>query len=432
MTLRQRMRHLRSLLPAAALCVAAVLTPYSAFADTDLIVGDSAVVAYANGDAVNVRSGPGTGEPILAEVPEGHAVWVADGIFWAEDGSAWYQVEANGVVGYMIADYLANAGGVGGPSGDVMASEQVYVRSGPSTADPILGNLQGGDWVTLAGESSNGFHAVYWGDYLGWVYAEYLVTGGAPVAEPPPAGETGTRFTLDSVNLRVGAGLENGVIDVMPAGTELWLTGNTGNGFAEVDGAFGTGWVAAEYLGTQAPASEEATAAPVPQSAGSLITWPVSGGEWSFLQGYNGSSHYNSGLWQYQDSIDLVRADGATAGEPVYSPVNGTIRWFDPATGGVSIDMGNGYAFAMFHAFYDDSLQEGDTVVQGQYLGTIAPAGQAAAGGTPHLHIAVWATEDGGNWSRQSVPFTGELAIAGSEFSNSGAGFEHTGTVVNP
>jgi murein DD-endopeptidase MepM/ murein hydrolase activator NlpD len=233
------------------------------------------------------------------------------------------------------------------------------------------------------------------------------------------------------VNLRAAASTDSAVLGVLPAGVELWITGQIVNGFAEVSGDAGAGWVSTQYLTSEAPVAPTAPAAPAPSGSG-LVVWPVSGGEWSFLQGYNGSSHYDSGLWQYGDSIDLVRTDGSTAGQPIYSPVSGTIRWFDPSTGGISIDMGNGYAFAMFHAYYDGSLQEGDFISQGQYIGTIAPAYEAAAGSNPHLHIAVWATSDGGNWSRESVPFTGALALSGNEFYNTGVSFEHTGTVFYP
>jgi hypothetical protein len=44
----------------------------------------------------------------------------------------------------------------------------------------------------------------------------------------------------------------------------------------------------------------------------------------------------------------------------------------------------------------------------------------------------VWATSDGGNWNRTSVPFEGALAISGYSLPNSGTGFEHTGLVFNP
>lgn len=439
MTLRSRTRHVRSFMSLAGLCLAAALAPFTAFADTDLTPGGTGVVSYANGDHVRIRTAPDPDADILGSVPEGSAVSVIDGTYAAGDGSLWYLVEADGMSGYMVSDYLANSGGLlSATSGNATTNDAVNVRSGPSLADPILGTVTAGTTLSLTGENINGWLSVSYDGYQGYIYGAFLTQDGSTPMEETPAedapdenGATGARWTLDAVNLRNGASLEDSVIAVIPAGTEVWLTGAIGNGFAEVEAGDGTGWIAVEYLGATAPVSEDPAPEP-PALSSSLIVWPVSGGEWSFLQGYNGSSHYDSGLWQYGDSIDLVRTDGSTGGQPIYSPVNGTIRWFDPATGGVSIDMGNGYAFAMFHANFDAGLGEGDPVSQGQYIGTISGPGEGANGGTPHLHIAVWATDDGGNWSRESVPFTGSLAISGNEYANTGAGFEHTGTVVYP
>jgi hypothetical protein len=94
--------------------------------------------------------------------------------------------------------------------------------------------------------------------------------------------------------------------------------------------------------------------------------------------------------------------------------------------------MGNGYAFAIFHVEFDAGIPEGATVTQGQYLGYIAGPGEDSNGGTPHIHITVWATDDGGNWSRQAVPFTGELALSGASFADSGSSQDHTGETVTP
>jgi murein DD-endopeptidase MepM/ murein hydrolase activator NlpD len=163
------------------------------------------------------------------------------------------------------------------------------------------------------------------------------------------------------------------------------------------------------------------------------VTWPVEGGEWYVSQGYNGSSHQNNTqYWQYYYSFDLKRSDGNTAGQPVYSAVSGTIRWIDESTGGMSIYMGNGLAYAYFHTRIDPSLQEGDTVTQGQYMGTIAPAGEAGSGSSAHLHITVWATEDEGNWSRNAIPFTGAVAIEGIAFPATGTGNDYRGYTFNP
>jgi len=180
-------------------------------------------------------------------------------------------------------------------------------------------------------------------------------------------------------------------------------------------------------------------------AASSLIKLPfASGANWSVLQGYNtaptdsaGGSHYNcdpvalkdtpshtetcGAQYQYKYSLDLLRADGAAAGQPVLAPVNGTVRWRDDSTGGLSINLGNGYAFAFFHVNVNADLQAGSTITQGQPLGTIAAGGQANNGDTAHIHVTLWQTTDGGNWNRTAVPFTGPNAIDGYDLPDKGA-----------
>lgn len=273
MTLRKRMRHVAALVSVVGLCFAAAFTPFSALADTDLDIGGTAIVAYADGDNVRVRVAPGSDEPILGEVPEGSPVYVIDGLFTAADGSLWYQVEAGGLSGYMVADYLAREGGMSGPSGEAVATEQVYVRLGPSTADAILGSLEAGDQVSLTGNTSNGFYEVWYGDYVGYAYADYISPGGsvpvaAEVAPVPAAGPSGTHYTTDAVNLRAGASTSDGVVAVIPVGVDVTLTGSVSNGFSEVQSGYGGGWISTDYLSGSAPA---APAAPQPSSAGQAI-----------------------------------------------------------------------------------------------------------------------------------------------------------------
>ncbi len=165
------------------------------------------------------------------------------------------------------------------------------------------------------------------------------------------------------------------------------------------------------------------------------IRLPVPSGEqWSVLQGYNtspaqGGSHYScdpatltdqpshtttcSQYWQYKYSLDLVAVSGSTSGRTVISPVTGTIRWIDQSYGGMSIDLGDGYAFAFFHVDLASSLAAGQSISQGQSLGTVASPGNRGNGGTSHVHVTLWKTTDGGNWSRIPEPFTGDHSIDG-------------------
>ena len=139
---------------------------------------------------------------------------------------------------------------------------------------------------------------------------------------------------------------------------------------------------------------------------GGTIVWPVTGGTWEVMQGYNGSSHQNnSSFWQYLYSLDIARDDGQTRpGASAFAPVSGTVRWYERASGGITIDMGNGYAVAMFHLTVDRGWEPGDTIQQGDFIGTISPPGGEGFVQVPHIHLTLWQTNDGGNLNRVAAP----------------------------
>jgi murein DD-endopeptidase MepM/ murein hydrolase activator NlpD len=151
------------------------------------------------------------------------------------------------------------------------------------------------------------------------------------------------------------------------------------------------------------------------------------------MQGYNGSSHQNQdGLWQYYYSLDLVRVDGNSAGQTIYAPANGVVRWTDPSSGGVSIDIGDGHAVALFHVTFDGRFQAGTEVSQGEPMGQISGPGGPGFAGTPHVHFTLWSSNDDGNWDRHAEPFTGKYAIAGMDFPDIGGSSQYEGTKFNP
>ena len=394
------------------------------------------------GDAVttsdlNLRSGPSTGDSVLLVMPPGAGVTVTGGPV-----NGFYPVRYRGTDGWAYGDYLDFGGGGGAPLVKPSATGRARVidgalnlRSGPSTADPVLLVMPDGGVVKLLGEESNGFLHVRYDGVNGWAYGAYLEirdggdsgssSGSSWLSSAEAIGQAATTTAL---NLRAGPGTGNAVILVIPSGGNVEILGDPEQGFYPVRYAGETGWAHGDFLSFGSSGSSGSRS-----SSSSRIIWPVSGGEWMISQGYNGSSHYNgSSTSQYHYSLDIIRTDGNTAGQPVYSPVNGTIRWTERASGGISIDMGDGYAVAMFHMTVDPSLRWGDRVSQGQYLGFISGPGQDGNMGFDHLHFTVWATEDGGNWSRVAVPFSGRNAIAGLDLPDTGGYNQWRGTVFYP
>jgi uncharacterized protein YraI len=347
------------------------------------------------------------------------------------------------------------------PAGDTVSVAGVTnLRAGPAATDPVLRVLPPGAAVTVTGASSDGWTPVWYNGTWGFVSADLLggaspaelaqTAAPAPSSEAAPATDSGTLSgtTLSDVNLRADPDPAAMVLDAIPAGVALAPISGPQQGFYQVQYDGQTGWVAADYLQVSAdqlqrdksqqdsnPSGKVTGSEPasnVDPGAGGVM-WPVHGGLWYVLQGYNGSSHQNQdGLWQYYYSLDIARRDGNTAGQEVVSPVNGVVRWTDPSSGGISIDIGNGHAVAMFHCTFMNGLQAGTTVQQGQHLGVISGPGGPGWAGIAHLHFTLWGTNDDGNWDRHAEPFTGQYSISGMDFPDIGGSSEYEGTEFSP
>lgn len=403
----------------------------AAFLDTGETTPDPEPVSGAGiattTSALNLRSGPSTTNSVLRVLPAGATVTLT-----GQSMSGFLSVSYDGTTGWAYAAFLDTGGSEPAPEpdpgdGDVRVTSALNLRSGPSTSDPVLAVMPAGAWVTLTGERANGFLSVSYNGTEGWAYAAFLDTGETEPPPPEPGNGSGSATTTTALNLRGGPGTSYPILVVIPGGATVETTGDPQSGFYPVAYAGRAGWVSGAYLTFGGDPGGN------PGGGGSGIAWPFAGGVWKVTQGYNGSSHYNGGGgWQYYYSLDLARADGNSAGQSVLSPVSGTIRWIDPSTGGMSIDLGNGYAVAFFHVTLAGGLQAGQPVTQGQYMGYISgPGGQGYVGG-PHIHLTVWRTYDGGNWSRIAVPFTGINAISGIEFPDIGGWNQHGGTLIYP
>jgi uncharacterized protein YgiM (DUF1202 family) len=432
---------------------------------------------------LNLRAGPTYNDMVLAIIPagamltmtgewmEGFAGVTYNGQYGWVDG-AWLGSEAapqppvqDAVLlqeaapeqAVPQADDAALVGDLTAPTGETaQAIDVANLRLGPSENDEVLRVLPAGATVTVTGEPSAGWLPVWYNGTWGYISADLLATDPAgtvslaqeavpadALAAPDDGSAEMLATTLSDVNLRTDPDMSAAVIATIPPGMALTPLAGPEGGFYQVDFNGQIGWVAAEYLEVSASylqrgdrndrgKVEDSEPAGNAERGGGII-WPVSGGTWSIMQGYNGSSHQNQdGLWQYYYSLDLVREDGGTAGQTVYSPVNGVVRWTDPGSGGISIDIGDGHAVAMFHVAFDGRFQAGTEVSQGEPMGQISGSGGPGFAGSPHLHFTLWTSDDNGNWDRQAEPFTGKYAISGMDFPDIGGRSQHAGTTFSP
>jgi len=358
------------------------------------------------------------------------------------------------------------------PGETAYATDVVNLRAGSSESSEVLRVLPRGGAVTITGEPNNGWTPVWYNGTTGYISANLLsaftttpqtttapvslAQETAPIAAPlvaaDPAVESGSgelaATTLSDVNLRGAPETAAPIMGTIPAGATLTALAGPEQGFYQVQYGQQIGWVSAEFLQVSAtylqrdnrtdsspPEGKVEGSAPAANAelgAGGII-WPVRGGQWTIMQGYHGSSHQNQdSLYQYEYALDLARVDGNTAGQPIYSPVTGIVRWTDPNTGGISIDIDNGHAVAMFHVTFTGGLEAGTPVHQGQVLGEISGPGGPGFMGTAHVHLALWGTNDNGNWDRHAEPFTGQYAISGMDFPDTGGGSTYEGTQFSP
>lgn len=235
---------------------------------------------------LNLRSGPGTSYAVIAVIPEGASVETTGAA-----RSGFLPVTYGGRSGYASADYLSSSGGgetvdSDGPTGTrYVTGGLLNFRSGPSTADSVIGVLPNGAAVQLTGRQSNGFAAVTYNGRSGWAFLQYLSSSGGTSGGGTTDGGSGSVSVGDSVtgraitdgrlNLRRGPGTSYAVISVMPSGAAVELMGSAQSGFYPVRYSGTKGWASADYLriGGTAP-QPDATPTPTPGGTGAVPVGP--------------------------------------------------------------------------------------------------------------------------------------------------------------
>lgn len=407
----------------------ALLLPLAGAALMDAPDANAAGTAVTT-SSLNLRVGYRTTSKVKLVMPAGATVEIVN-----KSQNGYYKVIYQGVRGYAHGDYLrigssggSNGGGTsgGGATGGARTTSSLNLRSGPSTSDQVLLVMPPGASVSLTGQSSNGFLELTYQGTTGWASSSYISTSGGGGnsdggSTDPGSGDAGTAYTTSSLNLRSGPSTSDRVLLVIPSGAAVTLTGTSQNGFSGVTYNGTRGWASSTYLSTSGGGGSNGGGG---GGGSSNIIWPFeSGGSWEIIQGYNGGTH-NGNTYRY--SIDLAKSGGGTAGMSILSPVSGTVLWNDVSSGGLAIDIGNGLTLCMFHVTFDSSLSRGDSVSQGQWLGTISGPGGAGYAATPHVDMTLWSS------GRVSTPYSGANTISGQSFDARTSYNAYGGTVIYP
>ena len=195
------------------------------------------------GSYVRMRSSASTSSSILGTYNSGTTMTVT-GV-----SGAWYKVDYNGTDGYVYSNYLSlsgvtsSGGSASGSNGSVKGSD-VRMRSGPGTNYSILGTYQNGTALTVTG-TENGWSKVTIGGTSGYIRSDY-VSGGA---------DSKTGYIKGTgVRMRSGASTTSSILGVYNTGTEMTITGESGNWY-KVSYGGKDGYVSKDYMTTTKPSS---------------------------------------------------------------------------------------------------------------------------------------------------------------------------------
>lgn len=132
--------------------------------------GDPVIVGSAKTTAaVNLRSGPSTGNSVLRVVPKGAAVQASNTV-----RSGFRYVIHNGLAGW-IADQYLSWSPAGNPTGETFrATANLNLRAEPNTGARVKLVIPSGATVKALSGTANGWREVSYNGMSGWAATSYL------------------------------------------------------------------------------------------------------------------------------------------------------------------------------------------------------------------------------------------------------------------
>lgn len=156
---------------------------------TPLLLADQ--IGEISASALAVREGPSTSYKSVAYVSKGTKVTIL-----GKQGD-WFKIKYNNTLGWASGKYInikaetPPATGASAPSGGIVTSPVLNLRSGPSTSNEKISTLKKGNQVKIL-EQKDGWFRIESGGVTGWVSGKYVQPVGSS------GGGTSSEFTLPS------------------------------------------------------------------------------------------------------------------------------------------------------------------------------------------------------------------------------------------
>jgi hypothetical protein len=312
----------------------------------------NAAALVAEPDGVNLRQDPGSSSPAVKALSYQTVVELrvdeVDTVY--SEGSRWWPVQIDGLVGWVAGQYLAPA--------ESTWTESEVVAAVSEASSKVADWFEAGSYVLADTDDGSGLN---------------IRADGAPDAE------------------RIGIVPENDVVQVMdgpyddPIGNPWYLITD-----GEVTG-FVSGWYLsrADQPGEDLAQTDIPSKVTIPGVATGAFDYPLQ--SWVFTQSF-GCSPFWFEPWDsavgcnFHNGVDLA-ADAYT---PLLAADGGTVEyagWCDCGLGYyVKIDHGNGFKTLYGHMAEVPWVSAGDAVAQGDVIGPVGSTGMSTG---PHVHFIV-------------------------------------------
>lgn len=243
------MKHSKIFLLILALLLTAFASPLKTHASPT-------VTATVRVDTLNVRKAPRATYPIIGQLVRDEEVTLI-----GRNGAAtWLEASTRFGVGWINAQFILASDSIGvlpvtendvSPFVTVVVFPGIVVRSGPSTQFPALGLLFTGSSADVIGADARGTWLQISAFNGGWIQAQFVAVTGTMRAIPDSSGSATpvARSVVYRLRVRAAPDLTSDTVGVMAQNEYAYIIGtNARHNFWKVQGAFGTGWVSAQFV----------------------------------------------------------------------------------------------------------------------------------------------------------------------------------------
>ncbi len=215
-------------------------------------------------DALNLRSGPGTGYSIVLTIPKGQSITVNG---TADNG--WYQVTtSSGKTGYVSPDYVRITSAAESLEATCTGND-VRLRSGPGTGYSTLSYIKKGTALTVLDRSNASWYKVSVGGTTGYMSSSYVqiksAATPAPTTAPSPTPGTtegvAATCTGSAVRVRKGPGTSYSIVASLDKNEKITVYDQSNKDWFYISTSKGVyGYTSSTYV----KISSTATPAPTP------------------------------------------------------------------------------------------------------------------------------------------------------------------------